>query len=155
MELYNLLTVDPGKSASGWAYWEELNEECFVPNSTGVVRAKNWQEIIDKFHDILINFNVAVSFIESQEYFPSKAMAIKRGDIFTLSQVTGCIAATIYLSGGPFPNLIKPTTWKGQLSKEIVKERIEKQLSTVGCDIKFRDHETDAIGIGLFLLEMT
>lgn len=47
---------------------------------------------------------------------------------------------------GVLPVFITPEEWKGQLPKKVVLARLAKAF---GKDRKFRDHEADAVGMGL------
>mgnify|MGYP001810001885 CR=1 FL=1 len=65
------------------------------------------------------------------------------GDLFKLTYLVGQLGYLTKKMTGNLPVLILPYEWKGQMPKEVVLERI------AAYGIQAKDHEGDAIGMGL------
>ena len=57
MEFQHVLTIDPGKTASGWSYWKNLTEEEVVPFATGVIRKDEYWEIAVSYTHLTLPTN--------------------------------------------------------------------------------------------------
>jgi len=74
-----------------------------------------------------------------------KAKPGEPADLFKLVYLVGVLGAAALAAVGNLPVLATPAEWKGQLAKDMVTRRIQSALP--GC--AFRDHEWDAVGMGL------
>jgi hypothetical protein len=90
---------------------------------------------------------------------PSRSMGWKKGDLQKLTYLVGAIGqacATLELCDDPplFPvySTVTPAGWKGQLSKEIVINRIRKRMPDVDEKFSPKLDVWDAIGIGLWAM---
>lgn len=155
----NVITMDPGLEGTGWAIFAGLRADGKPksrPISSGVIRPKkigSWQQ---KANDVCCTFVGIVAACENPVIimeFPElwatgKSFASAsgaQGDLFKLAYLVGGLARTGHELAIFQPVLVSPRDWKGQLPKDVVMSRIRKVLG----DIRLRDHEADAIGIGL------
>ena len=72
--------------------------------------------------------------------------AAASGDLFRLTYQVGVLADALDRVFERLPILLSPHEWKGQLDKKALAARIWRALET-----KYRDHEADAVGIGLHI----
>lgn len=155
--------VDPGVANSGgtgWAFFEELGLDSlspFAPDDFGVIRgsSRNWcdraghitREFDKICNDNELDLHPLYLFIEFPVVWVNsfKSMtSTQKGELFKLSYLCGALAAG---SGYELcTTLFSVNDWKGQLPKAAVISRIKKQWPELG---KIRDHEADAIGMGL------
>jgi hypothetical protein len=161
-----LLSIDPGLTGTGWAYWlhGELKE-------VGVLKAggkRDWwlraadlaEQITELCEEREVGANRSVSVIaEFTEYHAAATsnMGWRTGDLQRLTFLCGIIAGAI------LPRSYTPITtsgWKGQLPKDVAAKRVEKIVGARRCrhlglpEIKRRSdtHAWDAVGIGLWAL---
>lgn len=148
MRYDNVLTVDPGWKVSGWAWWEKLDSEHLRPDDSGVVRSESPLEHAREVEYVLWSHRHEIdrAFVEGQEYFGARHASTARGDMFKVAQAAGVWAGLIFTENSVFPEFIKPTVWKGQILKEVLHGLIEERLGR-----RYREHEADAVGIGLYL----
>lgn len=141
-----VLCVDPSVSNTGWAYWDSLLEGDYVPpDVSGVIRGRGFDDSLQKFRHVLRTLPlVRKSIIEFPEV-QQNAAATQSGALFKLAAVTGAYEALIWTEFGTRSTRVRPSTWKGQLPKKEVMRRIKEKLNMVT-----RDHEADAVGIGLW-----
>lgn len=148
-----VLTVDPGLGGTGIVYW--LNFDLPHPQWGKVLHSKHtrnhWiyraNSIVDQFKREIEPITGLV-VIENQSMWDSSEAAFasaRKGDIVKLAQLTGMMMK-VALDAEMEVHLISPMNWKGQLPKRTVHSRIRKILGK-----KYREHEADAIGIGLHL----
>ena len=97
--------------------------------------------------------------IPSYQSTPSRSMGWKKGDLQKLTYLVGAIGyacATLELCDDPqmFPvyETVTPAGWKGQLSKQIVINRIRKRIPNVDEKFSPKLDVWDAIGIGMWAL---
>lgn len=154
-----LLTVDPGMS-TGWALWDITTQGVV---KYGQIRLDHVNleadltALFDRFRDINTSVNLRAGqsitrvCIEYpgmwQNSFTSHTSAAS-GDLVKLAAIVGGFAAIAH-EWQTGITLISPQRWKGQMSKEAVKARVERELG-----IQERSsHINDALGIGLFLFK--
>ena len=153
---YPIMFIDPGILGTGWAVFPEPEEERFTKwTESGVVAPRNktwtWKvwNIVGKI-DSVIKDNLFIQTVVIE--FPivrsdAKSVASsRRGDLLKLTYLIGRMATVIQAVVPYEPILITPSEWKGQLPKPQVIKRIKRAF---GDDIKIRNHEADAIGMGL------
>ena len=148
----SMITVDPGVN-TGWVYWLPNS---YLPCGSGVLRCapliKNKMEKLadmwHKFHFVLIKYRPSIVVIEGVQLWASSLESVtsaKRGDSFFLSYIIGGYAHEAYKQSIEFV-ILTPNEWKGQQTKEAIDYKINATLSN-----KYRDHESDAVGMGLAL----
>lgn len=152
----SVLFVDPGLGGTGLAHWKEFQTKPRAPvEPTGhaVLRAKKvlWQSAVDdyvlQFRGYIIGWKPQTVVIEWPEVWSDsgKSMAsATKGDLGKLYFLIGGFAEACRRLVPCEPLLIAPREWKGQLPKEVVLDRVEKRLG-----FRPRDHEGDAIGMGM------
>ena len=168
------MTIDPGLTGTGCALFQT---PAFYSTDAGVQAAsldpekaldlystaQEWtQRATDiglrQCSNILRKYDVVEVLIEYPRYFNSPVgdMAARRGDINKLVYLIGLISGQAVLIGEAKGiktevKLIDVLTWKGQLSKKMVIERIkEMQPELASPKFKKLQHAWDAIGIGLW-----
>jgi len=102
----------------------------------------------------LVSFcNIENVFCEDVSYQGTGSVkgqaAAESGGLVKLSKFAGSLRGFIYgyYRGAVKFEFVPVVTWKGQLPKDVVKNRILKILP----NIKTTNHDWDAVGIGLFL----
>jgi len=120
-----------------------------VETSQQVKKSKKSIDYVDKSKSMLLQMRDLVSeyhpdkiIIEVPEYYGHAAyMSRESGSLFKLTFVAGMLMSL------PLTVAINPTTWKGQMSKTIVQNRMALNMSKL--DIMGMDHNiVDAISIG-------
>lgn len=169
--LTDVVTIDPGLGGTGWAYWYSMNvsptnitKKARPPDFTGVLRVpkkiKDWEDKAygySKLFEQLVKRSLPEAdedgrlfVIEFPQLFSSSSISFasaQRGDLFKLSYLVGMYSQIIYSSKVPSEiDLVSPNAWKGQLTKKATNKRIMRTIKK-----KYRDHEADAVGIGLYL----
>lgn len=157
----NILFVDSGLIGTGWAFWEEMrlnvSSVMAYPTATGVIRSKeksDWQDkvvqVCDGFEKLLMDYMVEHVCIEMPEYWTSSAKSfasMSKGDSLKLMYLVGAFAQICETFTQEPPVCIVPAAWKGQLPKKVVIRRIQNRFRNEAD--KIRDHEADAVGMGL------
>jgi hypothetical protein len=152
-----LVAVDPG-IVTGVAVW--CNRLDAVPVATATFRARKEQSWIEGATNVTSQLSQwlrqyqfqkdALGFIEEPAFFDTSSghMVARRGDFCKLAMIAGweiAILDKLTIT----PRLVGIQNWKGQLPKQVVRERIQKVLGKSGSDLEISEHEWDAIGIGL------
>lgn len=156
-----LITIDPGIDALGWAVWDDYNSSFFykelnAPIDSGVCRTDKklpWfaktNDMAFKVSEILSNYNKNCHHVacEMPKYMESqKGRVAARSDaLVKLVFMVGKIAQVAEEYGMQFIP-VAVGEWNGQLPKKIMEDRVTKRLG-----IRYREHEYDAVGIGLHL----
>ncbi len=152
------LTIDPGQS-TGWAVWSLSDwNEVNPPLAAGIATARGrsgWEdaslELADWFTEFIRLREVKLVGCEFPQIFNDAA-----GHIGATQQVPTKLAYLVGMYAGICHGLkigfrpIPVREWKGQLNKDIVKQRIEKLLGKKRCE-GFRADAWDAVGIGLWM----
>jgi hypothetical protein len=148
------LFLDPGLGGTGWAIF--LPPES-TPVASGVIRGKSssvWDskvsEICVEVQALIVSRSVKQVVIEFPSLWASATSMASgtKGDLFKLTYLIGGIAEGVRQTCMCKPTLISPQSWKGQLPKDVVIGRIRQILPAY----PLRDHEADAIGMGLTTL---
>ncbi len=148
--LDDTLFIDPGVSGTGWAFFPQKGK----PEISGVIRSQGMEwletsyaialdlEIVADKYDVL---HVGIEFPEMWGGSHRSQTSAAQGDLFKLAFLCGSIHQRLQ-----FPDYMRHLAlftvrdWKGQLSKEIVIQRIHKHWG-----LSPKNHEADAIGMGL------
>jgi len=161
----SVLFVDPGLEGTGWAMFYGLNTKpaaAIVPTAADVIRVRpteyedGWighaAAIIALFRGILAAMKPSTVVLEMPQLWSGNAKSAasaaggegETGDLFKLAYLVGGMGETANGLCGSLPILILPYEWKGQLSKEMVAERVERLIGKIP-----KDHAADAIGMGM------
>lgn len=160
----NLMTVDPGKAGTGVAIWHGINllkikqyaritnvkgSDLYIPPLfTGIRVHKEIKEYTDFFTEAIQRFNINYVVMEDAQFYESSSkgmMAARSDSLVKLAKTIGTFEACYMLNGVEY-DLVKPQNWKGNLSKEIIIDRI-KEVTGGDCP---SSHAADAVGIGLW-----
>lgn len=154
---HSMVTIDPGYNTAiaDWYNTGVLDiDPPVVHYFTVPIIIKGTEEKLSwawtKFEEIMYRIVPKIAYIEDtalwQENLTSLASG-SSGDLLTLTKLIGgycCICMALRV---PF-KLITVESWKGQVSKDVVKRRIMREK---GWMFK-NDHMTDAVGIGLSMI---
>jgi hypothetical protein len=163
----NVLFVDPGLGGTGWANFPYITTKSSAttvvkPNGTGVIHipASKYKEgwiqhaelISASFFGVLTAYAPRLVIIEQPALWAGSAVSHasatagkdgEPGDLFKLAYLVGMFGGMVKQTVGTSPILIMPHEWKGQLPKEVVLARLQV------FGIQAKDHEGDAIGMGI------
>lgn len=155
-EWSKLLTVDPGITATGYAFWESIARPGPIrPSAFGVQlgtsRRRTWEDragaLCAWFSALLQHYKPNYVVIEFPELWSASAKSFassSTGDLFKLTYLVGGFGEIVRQVTMRNPLLVTPQQWKGQLPKDVVKKRIKEMLQT-----DYPNHTADAVGIGL------
>lgn len=168
-----LLALDPGTHITGYAYFEQLPPSKVALTQYGIIRASqdSWDlrcvEINSKIRNFMVTKQCNVCVVEFPQFQAgTRGMAAARGgDTLYLAYLCGTIACGWYLHMAesmrekkfldmPFPTLITPSAWKGQLPKEITSQRCEK-LFGIEARKTSEFNYSDAIMLGVYYLKQS
>ena len=172
----NVMCIDPGLGGTGWAFFpkfhsteatQKLQMSNYIPGAVpptkwGVIRGDrktSWQAQVEDIHvqytSIVYQCVQSVCgiphiIIEFPSFWTGsgKSYAAVTGEESSLGKLYYLIGALSTAGPKAIPRLVSPEEWKGQLPKDVVIKRI-KRYFPAGTVIK--DHEADAIGMGLSL----
>lgn len=141
------MTIDPGISGTGYAVWQDdiLKDHGVITYGYGDWYCKT-QAIAKKLSTYANFYKIKKAHIEYPAKFGGAGgdMVAAAGDLVKLAFFVGYTTNAL---GCPV-ELVEVIKWKGQLPKEIVKQRIKKLIP----NCKATSHDFDAIGIGLYTL---
>lgn len=155
-----VLYIDPGLEGTGWAFYKTINTkeragQYVKPVESGVVRPSDnlqWQGKVEALCTWLRGtcaiYSPKVVVIEYPETWAGSAKSMastSSGALGKLMYLVGGLGEVARRVGANQPVLVTPKEWKGQLPKEVVIKRLEKRCGIV----KVRNHEGDALGMGL------
>lgn len=160
-----LIAVDPGLSGMGWARWDTPTRTKRGPNAVGVIYPSKldkgtgtltdqctamtsilWDQVFD---DPIVPEGYKMVIEMPQHMASAKGIAAQAGSVYKLTFLVGFIAAMFH----DFcqVHVATPMEWKGQLPKNVVQQRIERDLGLRFCrDLQIRSHAWDAVGLGLW-----
>jgi len=168
---HKIICIDPGLGGTGFAIFSG-NKQDLLPERTGVLHSTtkatqtNWSlrqsEILARLIEVieevpLIENNISVDvYIELPNFFrQKKGMTCATGkdggdsDLVKLAVMVGRLQETFLVFTKCTKIVLVPVSWKGQLTKYAVENRIRQRI---GCKKwEYGDHATDAVGIGLFV----
>jgi hypothetical protein len=162
----SLLALDPGLQGTGYAMWksrsrEDHHKRRWAPDQVGVLNLRGdfakeewWNRCLTLAGIIAtLRYSDQTRIVcEFTEYHAAahRVMAWKTGDLQRLTFLSGVIFAMTR------PNSFLPVVtsgWKGQLSKQLVEERIRQRFGDETCRrLGIKTHAWDAVGIGLWAL---
>ena len=147
-------TVDPGINT----YIVLWNGDELIEVVGFRVKKKENQELSQSLHTSNINFSLCLAdlkhkpetiYIEGVQLFSSlkSLTSAKRGNLFSLSYRVGGYFAVATSNYHILTDIIPPNVWKGSMSDEQVKYRVERVMNQSFKNI----HIYCAVGIGLYL----
>lgn len=157
-----LYSIDPGLSGTGWAEWKSRR----FPNRAGVIPASRTPEsglLADQCEEVCVSLLRVVPlvhrhrathiFIEMPQMMTNvKGIAAQGGSIYKLTFLVGYIARALCECT---VHTVTVAEWKGQLPKDVVQRRIERELGIERCrELGIKTHAYDAVGIGLWATGM-
>lgn len=159
-----LLAIDPGLQGTGLAFWSANKTrpswvKVIRPNRPGLASVYTWidraRSLAEQIGAIELDMIIATGkevriVCELMEMHQSARaqMMWKTGDLQRTLVLIGMIART-----DRSVELVKPSEWKGQLSKAIVERRLREKIGNKACDrLGIESHAWDAVGIGLWAL---
>lgn len=153
MAAIKILTIDPGMN-TGWAMWQYGDE----PISTGVFRQAKFKNKVlplraqlnslwEQFGMLMLQLRPDEVIIESAGFWPGASKshaALFSGDLTKMLLLIGGYCHKASSVRIPW-ELVEPSKWKGQLTETALHARIERRIGKT-----FRQHEQEAVGIGLW-----
>lgn len=155
------LTIDPSINDIGLAYWyldkwghAEAFDGCLklsVRKSDCMqTRLENVQRIVN---DHTIEYDVDRVYIEWPRFMPGyRGMKAANAGHLVLLVAAATSILNLYTDRNIDVTIIEVNEWKGQLSKSLIIERVHKVYPDLAYE-NITDHEYDAIGIGLYVME--
>lgn len=147
------LSIDPSIRSCGWAVWKNGRFKY-----AGLIRPKvqeDWQamghQVGAEIHGIVRDHKVDEVYCEFPAFFGGSkgAVTASSGALVKLAWLVGFLDGMITPEFRKFV-LVPVNTWKGQLPKEVIIERIKKILPR-GIWKNFKADMWDAAGIGLYV----
>ncbi len=160
----HVLFVDPGITATGVAFWKDLQiaGPVTAPEKTQVLRPStgNSQEWEGKAHEICCEFaglvrgwQVRWIVLEMPQVWNTSATSMasaSTGDLLKLVYLVGEMGWLCRDICDRAPVLLNVNAWKGQMPKDTVERRIAYAFKKAKIKYKkFPNHVSDAVGMGL------
>ena len=162
MTLNTLVSIDPGTEETGIALYREGKlvdvDVLRVKASAGnrEIRASSMGRLaVDRVRAWKEPARVVLEYPQVYKHGPGAE--VDPDDVLCLVLVLGHIWGTFHAVNGNKVELVRPATWKGQVPKRIMNNRIVGTLSPVEQQLvhdKVRSNHNalDAVGIGLWAL---
>ncbi len=166
-----ILSIDPGRN-TGWCVFDGgIYMGSGVARSGATQRARVARDVSQQIEETCYTFDLFQGgktqlVIEMAQMFNTATSyaSVKRGDLLNLIYLTGVICGRVQSQLASDPELVTPMQWKGQLPKDVVILRLQThiELERTGQFLHWtawknsrtspliRDHEADAIGLGLW-----
>lgn len=164
-----LLSVDPGKNALGWAYFGDAGflyaagvARSSVPTVPGGDEvAEVARQLMQTLEAYLADLPPIRSLaIEKMKIYPGPQQKGDQNDLIDLSYIAGGVHMLPTARRAERVTLVHPHSWKGQVPKNVMKERIERSLTELEVKLVHATLQTtpeglrhngwDAVGIGLW-----
>lgn len=170
-----LVSVDVGMNALGWACWiyDPPSRKPAPPGRAGVIKVpskliretKDGEDWSERFRWLMRAFEEQAwaehqpdeLALEWPEFRAASAMghaAAVRDNLTQLAFAAGAHACMAFMAGHEVAvKLVRVSTWKGMLPKDVVETRIRRAIGCEAIDgTRFDSHAWDAVGIGLHAL---
>jgi len=152
-----MLTIDAGIGGTGIAVW--LYGKYYEIDCVSITAKGSWEHRCDllliEVEKILAYHAITFDLIAIEKPFVAmsgKCLAsAQSGDVIKLALLAGRLWQLCWHWCDHF-RWVTVQEWKGQLPKKITEHRVNKRLPQLS-QYQLTDHEYDALGIGLYLLE--
>lgn len=150
-----VFAIDPGVSGTGWAIieWVPQSADDYILVDAGNIYASpsmTWDRkaaaITGRLAKVIEKYSPGEYVCEFPTFMERMVVASKTDSTVKMAFITGMFAEMIRDWDRSHLNLVLPNTWKGTMSKDLVKRRIHKKIHPAHT---FKAHALDAIGIGL------
>lgn len=160
-----VLTIDPGLGGTGVGYWtsqhwgnpyQSYQSALVVHHDTKAVSLEEKLcSLSDRLRALWGGLDVVRALIEYPEYYETKGglVTAESGSLVKLAVVTGHIICTLQsLPSKPRVVLVPPSSWKGQVTKKVMQQRVRPLLPVHALAELERkaSHAWDAVGIGVW-----
>ena len=156
-----LVTLDPGLRGTGIAIWD--SGKLFATKVVEPTAGDWWTRsrfVADAIYNHVCFYmsdrpagpnRDRYRIIMETTQFMGSGMAWKTGDMQKLTFLNGVIYERLRQAKSFYP--VMPNEWKGQLPKDVVIERAERELGKKFCArLGVKTHAWDAVGIGLWAM---
>lgn len=148
-----IMMVDPGFNGTGWAFW---NGTAFPTTGRFSLKRDKVSDIVQRINKMSDEFNALIQIardtwkvkkviIEGTDFRPGSlkgSVAASSGAVVKLSYLVGSYVSVCRYNDVEC-EIIEASSWKGNLPKEVVGERIYRLNCT-----RYREHEEEAVGMG-------
>ena len=145
------ISIDPALNNTGLALWYPGDKYPWIRSiATKGTKQEKGRQLWEWLRQETPVTEGCTTYIEYPKYFagsPIGQAAATRGDLGT-TLLAAHICMVVGWEAGIEVVLVPVNEWKGQLSKQATKIRVDKILPDVVCR---NSHEYDAVGIGLFV----
>ena len=147
-----IFSIDAGKAGTGYAVWKTSQfgkRDPMYPVENGVLQFKDVERLIRAFKQLVMQYTPSKAYIEDAALMMDSErgkVCAESGSLITFAKFIGRLEqvfAECYTS----VEMVSVASWKGTLSKEIIKQRIIRRLPRINC----KSHDWDAVGIGLYV----
>ena len=146
---YRFMTVDPGV-ITGWAMFDGIA----APTATGLIKAgesvkidvHRLQSLAEQYRRIIEVYKPDIVVIEDAEFRPGSGTSRKSVASGALALLEKIVGGYVMLSGRCV--LLPAYAWKGSLPDTSENPVVSKRIVSA-TGIQYREHERDAVGIGL------
>lgn len=157
-----VLCIDPGVRHLGFAFWPVLKRgpkvKTRAPKHTGLIvtpKSMGWEDAVFELmggwlNDFICVHDVQRVVIEFAEFWGDSErsqIAAKKGDLIRLAFLVGALGNVVWNLCEKKAVIIEPTKWKGDMPKPVMKKRVRRALHR-----KYREHEYDAVAMGLRIM---
>lgn len=154
--LDNLMFIDPGLMGTGYAYFDRIVRTASTPRppiSYGVYTPKgcSWESragaVCDWLRGMMKGARVKYTILEMSQMWEGSPVSFSsalKGDLFKLTYLIGGMGEVVRTTTDREPVLVTARVWKGQLSKDAVKRRLQDAFTH-----RYHEHEADAVAMGL------
>ena len=159
----NLLSIDPGSSGTGWAWWYDATPEqppAPAPNGWDIITPTlpTWQgrvaEVVNALHDFLNEpreYGFDYCLLEFPELWSGSARShasTANDSTFKLAFLCGALWDVLRGDHGSMVRrpieLVRPSDWKGQMPKAVTQALVRRELG-----VEYPSHAGDAVAMGL------
>jgi hypothetical protein len=146
-----IFSIDAGKAGTGYAVWRYSTwgkRDPMYPIENGVIQYKDVERLLRVFKDLVYQYTPILAYIEDAALMLDSErgqVCATSGALVTFSKFIGRLEQ-IFAECYTKVEMVSVASWKGTLSKEIIKQRIIRRLPRINC----KSHDWDAVGIGLY-----
>jgi len=148
---YPLITIDPGVNIGLALFWENPDTPIWT-NCIKATQTTNWllnhQVVLHAFKNEIDAFKELKSICIEKPKFMESHMGMTAARSESLFKLICVYGAMVYIIRNDHKGKLYEidTSWKGNLDKKKLAERIKRKHN-----LEFLDHVADAVGLGLWL----